>query len=73
MLEGTLKKGVIYMDGNYKLLEAAICEETGIKSPRCVYFGDNYIEDSIAPAILPNWRAITILPELYGIPVIYKM
>ncbi len=66
-LAGPMRKGVVYMEGNYGMIESAVALEKGIKTPRVAYVGDNYIEDSIAPAVLPRWTAITVVPELIGL------
>jgi len=60
-----LEKQIVYLEGNYSMIEESIKKEKSIKSPRVAYIGDHYIEDSISPARLPNWTAITVIQELY--------
>lgn len=59
-----LQKGKIYSQGNWKDLREFICRTTGKENPRCLYIGDNLVQDIYVPNTFANCDTISIVGEV---------
>lgn len=58
-----LKIGKIYNQGNWKELVKFFSRISGVDNPRCLYVGDNLLQDIYAPKTYANYDTIAIVDE----------
>lgn len=56
--------GSIYSQGNWQDLYELFKRETGLKHPKCVYFGDNVLQDVFAPDEFTRCFSVAISEEM---------
>ncbi|XP_032680321.1 5'-nucleotidase domain-containing protein 1 isoform X1 [Odontomachus brunneus] len=59
-----LQKGKIYSQGNWKGLREFISRTTGKENPRCLYIGDNLVQDVYVPNTFACCDTISIVEEV---------
>lgn len=59
-----LTRGSIYSQGNWKDLIFLLSKLTGKVSPKCIYFGDNVVQDVYAPMKFCGCDTIAVIDEL---------
>lgn len=58
-----LKAGGIYNQGNWKELMEFLSRISGVAEPKCVYIGDNLLQDIYTPSTYSNCDTIAIVDE----------
>lgn len=56
--------GNIYNQGNWNQLYNVFKKETGKSNPKCLYVGDNILQDVVAPAKFSNIDTIAVVEEM---------
>ncbi|XP_043283122.1 5'-nucleotidase domain-containing protein 1 isoform X1 [Venturia canescens] len=69
---GLLMRGEVYSRGNWRELEEFFCQETKKHSPKCLYFGDNVIQDIYSPCTATKCDTIAISEELMAEGMVNK-
>lgn len=64
MEPGSLVRGETYSQGNWEELENFFHRETNKDSPKCLYIGDNLIQDVYCLGACVNWDTVVISGEL---------
>lgn len=59
-----LRFGNIYSQGNWSDLHDLFKKETGKSNPKCLYMGDNILQDVIAPSKFSNLDTIAVVEEM---------
>lgn len=62
-----LKLNQIYSQGNWKNLKNLLKQKFNIKNPRCLYIGDNLIQDIYTPCKYMNCDTISVVNEMLEI------
>jgi len=60
----SLKCGSYYSQGNWQDVVASMSKETGIAKPKCLYIGDNIIQDVYTPVKFTDCDAIAMAEEM---------
>ncbi|GAB6030686.1 hypothetical protein CHUAL_007540 [Chamberlinius hualienensis] len=60
----SLKRKGIYVRGNFPALNELFTRLTGVDDPRCVYFGDNLIQDVYTPAKYSRCDTVAVVEEI---------
>lgn len=58
-----LEEGKVYNQGNWKELVEFLSKKSGVKNPRCLYIGDNLIQDIYVPDHYVKCDTIAIVDE----------
>ncbi|KAJ9595253.1 hypothetical protein L9F63_013441 [Diploptera punctata] len=58
-----LELGKIYSQGNWQDLQQFLARHTGLKQPKCLYIGDNLIQDVYVPSEYTKCDAVAIVEE----------
>lgn len=61
-----LKRGGIYSQGNWHELKEFFSKICNKNSPKCVYIGDNIIQDIFAPNMTIGWDTIFVSEEMHA-------
>ncbi|KAK0093410.1 hypothetical protein PV326_013579 [Microctonus aethiopoides] len=61
-----LIRGEIYSQGNWPELKEFFKDITKKNSPRCLYFGDNIIQDIYTPAAHIGWDTVVVSEEMHA-------
>ncbi|PSN49153.1 hypothetical protein C0J52_10150 [Blattella germanica] len=59
-----LERGGIYSQGNWQELLQFLSRQTGIEHPKCLYVGDNLIQDVYVPSEYTKCDAVAVVEEL---------
>ncbi|KAG8269101.1 5'-nucleotidase activity protein [Homalodisca vitripennis] len=60
----SLELGKIYSQGNWQELYQLFGRHSGKKEPKCLYFGDNLIQDVYAPSEYTKCETVAVVEEL---------
>lgn len=61
-----LEQGGIYSQGNWNDLKTFFSKVCHKSSPKCVYFGDNILQDIFAPNMTADWDTVVVSEEMYA-------
>jgi len=61
-----LQFGEVYFQGNWQDLYELFKKNTGLKHPKCVYIGDNLIQDVFAPDEYTRCHTVAVSEEMRG-------
>lgn len=59
-----LEFGNIYSQGNWQNLYQLLAKKTGLQHPKCLYVGDNLIQDVYAPSEYTKCDTVAVIEEL---------
>jgi HAD superfamily 5'-nucleotidase-like hydrolase len=59
-----LESGNIYSQGNWQDLYQFLARKTGLQQPKCLYVGDNLIQDIYVPSEYTKCDAVAVIEEL---------
>uniref|UniRef100_A0A0K8TLK8 Putative imp-gmp specific 5'-nucleotidase n=1 Tax=Tabanus bromius TaxID=304241 RepID=A0A0K8TLK8_TABBR len=63
-LSSGLKLNEVYSQGNFAMLQKALSTKFNLDSPKCLYVGDNVLQDVYTPATFTNSDSIAVIEEL---------
>lgn len=63
-ISDNIKFGSVYSQGNWNQLHKLLKKETGNPNPKCLYVGDNILQDVVAPAKFSGLDTLAIVEEM---------
>ncbi|XP_054272403.1 5'-nucleotidase domain-containing protein 1 [Macrosteles quadrilineatus] len=60
----SIKLGSMYNQGNWQELYQLFAKTSGIQKPRCLYFGDNLVQDIYTPSKFTKCETVAVVEEL---------